>query len=246
MFRRALAALIASPVTPPTAVSSARQQLREALALRRPAEEALQEAIEATTRVRKVIAGVRPAASEAENAARAAVDTTRQWALTGARSDLPSGDQSALDRAADAQRKAHQAKLRAEGAADALPDVIEAEDQARRNFNSADDAIKGARAQVLMTEARPLIEELEQMQSRYSQLLCEVAGLSLLLDPRYVGGHPWRAHVSSKGGRELKEQLSALAIPLPSERDSELRRSVNLWEDFAKRLATDPDATLSK
>jgi hypothetical protein len=241
MFRRALAALISTPAVAPTPVEAARQQLREALASRRPAEEALQEAIGATARVRDVIRAAGPAEAEANAAATDAAMATREWAVTGARSDAPAGDQEALDRAADAQRRAHQARIKAIGAKAALPDVEQTEEDRRIALRQAGDQIQSAVGEVLLAIAEPQFAELERAREAYLEALVSLKSLHLI-SRSWGPAHPYH-EFSSPAGPAIAELLRENEIHIPSEK--ELSRGAEEWADFAKRLATDPDAALS-
>jgi hypothetical protein len=240
MFRRALAAIISTQPTPPTPVEAAREQLREALAARGPAEEALQEAIEATARVRDVIRAADPAAQEANAAATAAAMATRDWAVGGARNDAPAGDQAALDRAADAQRHAHQARIKAIGAKAALPDVEQTEEDKRIALRQAGDHVRSAVGEVLLATVEPTFAELESAREVYVEALTSLKALHLITRS-WGPAHPYH-QFSSPAGPAIADLLRENAIRDPT--DKELQRRAEDWADFAKRLVADPDAQL--
>jgi hypothetical protein len=227
-------AVAAPPLVETAAI--ARQRLKEAIAGASDAEQAYQASRVATARVLQLIRAVEPAEAEAKQAAADAAAATRAWCEQGASPDRPSGDETLLARAADAERRAAVARLKGKGAEAALTQVRAAEEQARFGLDTALGHVKAARtATFIAVQAEPLISELQQMRPRYEALLRTLAALSLLLDPKWANGHRFRAHVDGDG--EFKERVAALAIALPTER--ELYGSAQEWADTAAQLASD-------
>jgi hypothetical protein len=217
---------------------TARHRLRDALEEQARLRAAHQERIAATERVRRLIASAAPAEKAAAEAVKVAAAATRDWATTGARDDQPSANEGLLNAAAEAQRKAQHAALQADGARAALREVIDAEKLARNALDSASGMVRAARAAVLVAQVQPTLAELAAMRSRYAELFADVAALSVLLDPRFGGAHPWRTHITGDG--EFRRQVISFAIPLPEDRA--LKQRAQEWARQAARLAADPDA----
>jgi hypothetical protein len=226
---------------PVPTLSAARQNLRDALAEEANKRDAHRGRMSATARVRNLIAAVKPAQVEADAAAKAAADATRRWATSGARVDLPSGDSALLSAAAAAKRRAEEAQLQADGASAALGDVLDAEVTAQRALDTATADVKRARTAVLVAHAATRFAELEQLHTRFTTLLGDVAALAEFVDPKWGPGHAWRAYASGDGG-DLKDRVAAIAAVLPDERT--LHAKAQHWAALAARLAQDPDAEI--
>jgi hypothetical protein len=155
-------------------VDAARDRLKQALADEAARKAELESATAALARTRDVIAAADEFEDEAKIAAQTAEAATAAWALAGASPDAPSGDEAALDRAADAQRKAIQARLKARGAESALGGVIQAESDARYALIAARGQVQIAVRDVLLSELEPHFATLER-----ARMECESAHLQV-------------------------------------------------------------------
>ena len=144
------------PSAPITAESapSPRERLKAAFVAWDQAQRNLQTAREATERVRALIAAAAVAEKDAEQAAKAASETTRRWAIAGARNDMPDADRVLLDQAADAQRVAAQARLKSDGAEAALDEVGGAERAAGYVVDGAQSGVQESVRAVLLARNR--------------------------------------------------------------------------------------------
>ena len=119
-----------------------RQSLRDAIARRAPAQAELVAAQSALQRVRAVIDAVSDAKAQADAASEQAAQATRRWALDGARTDVPAGDQALIDSAAAARLRYQGAHLQAEGAKAALDELEHRVQAAEIALGQVNDAVR--------------------------------------------------------------------------------------------------------
>lgn len=221
----------------------ARQRLRDAIAAQARAKETLNEALAGADRVRALTAHARDAADAAAAAEDVAAQATRIWAETGASSGTAPASQRLLDAAAAARRKASDARLTAEGAAEGMSAVEENVRAARVELDNAGFDIKTAVAAVLMSESEGKFEVLERAHREYVEALADIKALLAVVR----GGGP--AHIyhdtrSDSTAQAITQRLSRSAIPLLV--DGDLRSRSNESFEFARRLRSDPDAAHEK
>jgi hypothetical protein len=223
----------ATPSEPPT--SDARADLKDAVSARENARSALSDAREATGRVQAIIDGVQPAEAEAKRAAKAASDVTKNWALNGARRDMPASDQMLLDQAAHAEQAAQQARLWSDGARAALHQVKAFEEDATYALESASSEVRNAIQRVLTARIESDFADIERAYQASAAAESRIRALAHVL--RFGRHHG----LPGSGGVELLQRLEDVRrAKVPSE--EELRELAHPWIDFAKRLARDPDA----
>jgi hypothetical protein len=228
------------PDHPAADVSAGREKLRCALEGVKQAEQRLEDAKAQTERVLNVINGAEPLEEEANRAAEAAAEATRKWAVSGAPKDVPAGDQILLDRAVGAQRRLMEARMMTTGAKAALPGLEQAERTANSAVSEAREQVAKAIASVMVATLSPHIVELREARAAYYQSLKEVAAVGHLWSPEVRWRHKY---MSSSHYEAIIQHLRELEIRIPS--DKELSDRVGEWENFARRLRSDPDAVMS-
>jgi hypothetical protein len=203
------------------------QRLHDAHAAKATAIQALRDAEAATQRVQDVIADGELAKDTALEAADAAAASTRAWAIGGATG--PSGDSFALAKAADAERAAIAARIRADGARAAMPEVRQLEENARLALNSADEAINEAVRQVLLVEVEPCFALIEHAYRETYEAHLRVHALARLLYGK------WESFSDTTLSQRLSARLSSLMLRDPV--DDELAPIRIQWADYARTLA---------
>jgi hypothetical protein len=239
VIKRMLKIVRPSLPDPAPDVITGREELRCALAQVKQAEQRHEDAKTHTQRVLEVIDRVASLEKEAQQAAEAAVESTKRWAIDGAAG--PAGDQALLDEAASAQQRLTKARMMASGAKATLPGLEQAERQASGAVSPAREQVAEAIGSIMYAMLTPRIVELREARAAYCQSLSEVAAVGHLWSPEVRWLHNF---MSSSHYEEIAQHLRELEIRTPSEK--EMSDRVDDWENFARRLTSDPDATLSE
>jgi hypothetical protein len=213
---------------------AAREQLRAAFVARTDAEAALKEAEATTERVRQLIADADAAERAAGEAAKAAAAATRRWAVAGARGDMRPEEAALLEEAEAAGRRARAARLKADGATAALPEVETAEREARIALESAGDQVQSAVRAVMVVTAEEHLAIIARAYDAVAEDVLAVRALAHSLTYGKVTGTP------HGGAAELLARLRASLPSDPAEVDFADWRDG--WVRYAKALASDPGA----
>lgn len=216
------------------ALRSARADLRHAFAERERLTRELQEKCAVVTRLEGIIAEETLAASRAREADEAAIGAARDAALSG----QAGADATALRRATRARAAAQEARLRAEGARAGLPEARQHEWTARGAAKNAELAIREAITRLVALHAEPWLQELEVIEARREELLTQVRPLQVVLERRWGEAHAFRSVLVAHEG------FTSRLAPLSDADRAASERATSRWLDFAKRLASNPDATL--
>jgi hypothetical protein len=239
MARRLLAAVLKIQ---PAAERTAREQVRAAIQALRAAEAELQAKTQAIQRLRQVIQDADTAERTADAAERAAKAGAEAWAHAGA-NDADTEHRSLIDQAVESRRLAGVARIRATGAQQALPSAEAAEEYAKSACSNAAHGIRLAIGALLGALVEPAFARLEQARSAYLESFNHIRGALDTADLPGWGEASRRNLVD--GLASIGEKLSALGMPRYTTRGehSDLPNfNPDQWRDFAKRLATDPDA----
>lgn len=219
-------------------LDAARERLRSAHAKRDAAARDLRAAEERLRRALEVIeesSSADQASDEAERAARAA---SQAWAARGC-PDCEEPDGALLDAAARAHNAAVDARLRADGAREAIPGLEGALDSARSALASAESGVRDAVRALLVARAEPQFVAMERAALEFDGARREVEGLAKML--------AGRRNEFAGGAAALLERL-ARSMPEPPRREStELiydgrDLDSDSWLAFARRLVEDPNA----
>jgi hypothetical protein len=236
MLHCALAAVTADPP-----MTVARQRLREALAAKNRAEDALQTANAAVERVRQVIRDAESTDAKAAAAEAAARSASRSWAVAGAPSDDSPANRELLDRAETALRRAADAHTVAEGARQGLAQLEQQAQEAGIAVSCASEEIRSAATAMLLATVERKIAALERAAAEYAEASVSIEALREILRG-WGPAHPWSAYSSPTAAEQIARRvLKAMRKP----GDEELREHSRGWASFAKRLREDPDAQLN-
>jgi hypothetical protein len=235
----------------PDIVSDARAQLRAAFAERDEAKQALEEARNATQRVEQLIEHADAIEQEAQQAAAAAADATRRWAEGGARGDMPDGDQALLDAAADAQKRALQARMKSDGARSALPAV-------RRTEQAAQDRLAQSERDIGDKAMRVVFEEHVEPGLCAIEAAAAACREAVALVVSYAWLTKFAGHRDHEGSAEVRRRLSQCtpvtaaltnleraAIAPEGLSAGELGKGFKPLMAFAEKLRTNPETTFS-
>jgi hypothetical protein len=226
---------------PVSAVDSARQRLREAIAACGPAERVLMETSAAVQRVETLVDAAEEAADEAASAEAAVADATRRWAEAGAGTDVASVDQALLDKMERARRASNEAHFKAQGAKAGLPAIRAAEDQARAALSDARLRKRTAIVDVMLAIAEPALLELEEQARKCVPAVARIQALRIIMHGKWGSAHSWHHFSNPAAGPRIERRLQAAGFRVPTE--EALRELSYEWARFGERLAADPDAT---
>ena len=224
-------------------VDDARDRLRQAHAEVTAARTRLAEARAARDRVEALASAADDAETEADRAAERASAVAKAWALSGARPDVSPGDQVLLDHATDARRRAEQARLQADGAEAALPQVGDAVAVAAADLEKAEEAVRVAVIDVLVATAATHFQTLHRLHDEAEHALMQLAGLREILS-NWGPQHPWGRFASIGTGTDLAMRLRAAWPVIPDGRST--RATADRWAELGAALFENPDAKFSR
>lgn len=159
-------------------------RLREAHADRDRAAGLLREAEGRTQRARDLIEDAASATTASESAEASAKAAAQSWALAGS-PDNQRPDQTLLDRATQAYQAAIDARVIADGARVALPQLQQAEEAARNALSSADMDLQAAVRGVLLARAEVHFAALAHATREFDEAAREVQALAKALAGRF-------------------------------------------------------------
>jgi hypothetical protein len=158
---------------------------------------------------------------------------------SGAKPEGSSNTQILLARAADARSRAVNAKLVATGSAKGMSGARSTAMAARAEVANSELEIKAAIAQILLEQLEPNFQKLERAHVEYVDALTAISALHMLV--RATGPmHPFHPFASATAADEITRRLKNCEIHHPN--DTDLRPRAGALVDFARRLASDPDA----
>jgi hypothetical protein len=212
---------------------SPRAALRAAIAARTDAERVLAAAKERAERIQSVIDAADVAELTAKRAQRGAQEAAREWALLGGTSDHRAHHEAHLV-AREAQSAAERARLEAQGAAEALPRLKKAQQDAEYALAEAKGKARTSAAELIFAEAQPLLERLQCVAAEIPSVIVDVRRLRLL--------QVMLAQCSSRSERcqPLLEQFRKLEGCVSSDTLGPCR-----FLETIEQLQRDPDAAVS-
>jgi hypothetical protein len=222
---RLLHTLFSSATEPTSAVDA----LAAAKAERIGRVAALNEATAHIQRVEQVLAAAVEAEKQLESAEALASAASKAWAAGGAVGE-PSNE--AFAAASEARTRAHRLRLMADGAQAALRGLEQTAADAQAAVAVADERIRIAAVGVLVSEAEPHFENLEELMPKVSAALLALRGLRSMTSSKFNG------FGSSSASAQIVARLAAHGFTAPSAAvaDDEVDQASKEWLDRAREL----------
>ena len=198
-------------------VDLALERLREAHRGRGLAQTALRAAEDRVGKAREVIDEADRADVASSETQRAAKSAAQDWVASGSPQDARP-DPGLLKRAGVAFDAAIDARCVADGAQEALPLLLQTEEDARNALGQADEALRAAVVAVLAARVEPTFIELARARDRYREALRPALYLRHLVRT-WGPAHPLHGFSNSRLAAAIDARLRDLAIDSPPEVD---------------------------
>jgi hypothetical protein len=238
--------------------SAARVRLCTALADRDHAQAELSAAQAAVERVLNVIDNATDARRSAKRARQEATTAAEKWAAAGADLNAAGDHERLVAIAIEHELAADDAQNLADAATKGLATVKATESNCKSIVNSALAAIREAKGMILADEIAPDLEQLEATAREFERLLLRVMAVFRTVSSTRPGWRDSIEHESHEAAaiikaalersqiRELGEIEMRNGFPVARKRPSAaLEERTEEIREYARRLASDPNATFS-
>lgn len=229
--------------------STTRQQLRAAIVVKTCALAALDAARAATARAKASLTAADEAEARVARAHASAKQASREWAARGAL-ETDSAHLCAVAAAAEVERYAAAARLLAQGASAAIPQLQQAEMDAASEVRAAEAAVRAAIGPILLEYAAPHFERLGraagEVRSAIIGLCTPVAELRAIQrageECGPVGIHGMNNALPHARFAAMVDQLIELEQMIACLRSDAPPKPATNWWDFVERAQRDADA----